>query len=158
MAREIERKFLVVNNLWRNHIDGSDYFRQGYLATTGKCSIRIRVSDDKGFLNMKSATLDIQRTEYEYEIPRQEAEEMLDTFCEGPLIEKTRYYVRHDKHLWEIDEFDGANAGLVVAEIELDDIAETFTRPDWIGPEVSDDPRYYNVCLVKHPYNEWDKS
>ena len=158
MAREIERKFLVVNNLWRNHIDGSDYFRQGYLATTGKCSIRIRVSDDKGFLNMKSATLDIQRTEYEYEIPRQEAEEMLDTFCEGPLIEKTRYYVRHHEHLWEIDEFDGANAGLVVAEIELDDIAETFTRPDWIGPEVSDDPRYYNVCLVKHPYNEWDKS
>ena len=158
MAREIERKFLVVNNLWRNHIDGSDYFHQGYLATTGKCSIRIRVSDDKGFLNMKSATLDIQRTEYEYEIPRQEAEEMLDTFCEGPLIEKTRYYVRHHEHLWEIDEFDGANAGLVVAEIELDDIAETFTRPDWIGPEVSDDPRYYNVCLVKHPYNEWDKS
>lgn len=158
MGQEIERKFLVVNEQWRDHITSSNYFRQGYLSNTGKCSIRVRVSDDKGYLNLKSATLDIRRTEYEYEIPRQEAEEMLTGFCEGPVIEKTRYYVRHDNHLWEIDVFNGANAGLVVAEIELDDIAETFSRPVWVGQEVSNDPRYYNVCLVKHPYSEWDNS
>jgi len=158
MAYEIERKFLVVNDKWRDHASSSDYFRQGYLTNTDKCSIRVRVSDDMGYLNLKSATLDIQRTEYEYEIPRDEAEEMLERFCEGPLIEKTRYYVRHDQHLWEVDVFEGANAGLIVAEIELDDVDEAFDKPEWTGQEVSDDPRYYNVCLVKHPFNEWDKS
>lgn len=158
MAREIERKFLVVNDKWCDHVSSSDYFRQGYLTNTTRCSIRVRVSDDKGYLNLKSATLDIQRTEYEYEIPRHEAQEMLDHFCEDPPIEKTRYYVPHDKHLWEIDVFDGANAGLIVAEIELDDIDESFAKPEWAGQEVSDDSRYYNVCLVKHPFNEWDKS
>ena len=158
MAHEIERKFLVINDRWRDQISSSDYFRQGYLSTTEKCSIRVRVSDNKGHLNLKSATLDIQRTEYEYEIPRHEAEEMLELFCEDSQIKKTRYYVRYDKHLWEIDVFDGANAGLIVAEIELDDINESFTKPDWVGQEVSDDPRYYNVCLAKHPFIEWDKS
>jgi len=158
MAHEIERKFLVINDSWRNQISASDYFRQGYLSTTAKCSIRVRVSDNKGHLNLKSATLDIQRTEYEYEIPRHEAEEMLELFCEDSQIKKTRYYVRHDKHLWEIDVFDDANAGLTVAEIELDDINESFKKPDWVGQEVSDDPRYYNVCLARHPFIEWDKS
>jgi adenylate cyclase len=139
-------------------VSASDYFRQGYLATTARCSMRVRVSDHKGYLNLKSATLDIERMEYEYEIPRHEAEEMLDLLCEQPLIEKTRYYVDHDRHRWEIDVFEGANAGLVVAEIELDDVEECFARPVWVGDEVSDDPRYYNVCLVKHPFNEWDKA
>lgn len=158
MAREIERKFLVINDSWRSHIDSSDYFRQGYLSNTTKCSIRVRVSGNKGYLNLKSATLEIQRTEYEYEIPGHEAEEMLNDFCDGPLIEKTRYYVRHDRYLWEIDVFEGANAGLIVAEIELSDPEEPFTKPAWVGREVSDDPRYYNVCLVKHPFIEWGKS
>jgi len=158
MAHEIERKFLVISDKWRDDVSSSDYFRQGYLANNANCSIRVRVSDHKGYLNLKSATLDIQRTEYEYEIPRHEAEEMLDRFCEDPLIEKNRYYVPHDQHLWEIDVFAGANTGLIVAEIELDDIEEPFTKPAWVGQEVSDDPRYYNVCLAKHPFNEWDKS
>ncbi len=158
MPREIERKFLVTSDEWRNEVSASDYFRQGYLATTARCSMRVRLSDHKGYLNLKSATLDIERMEYEYEIPRHEAEEMLDRFCEHPLIEKTRYYVDHGRHRWEIDVFDGANAGLVVAEIELDDVEESFTRPVWVGREVSDDPRYYNVCLVKHPFNEWDRA
>jgi len=157
MAQEIERKFLVVNDKWREHVSSSDYFCQGYLSNTAKCSIRVRVSDEKGYLNLKSATLDIQRSEYEYEIPRHEAEEMLDNFCEDSLIKKTRYYVRHDKHQWEVDVFDGANAGLIVAEIELGNIDESFTKPDWAGREVSDDPRYYNVCLARNPFREWHK-
>ena len=157
MAQEIERKFLVISDAWRDQASSRVYFRQGYLADAAKCSVRVRVSDDKGYLNLKSATLDIKRTEYEYEIPKQDAEEMLARFCEYPLIEKTRHYVRHAGHLWEIDVFEGANAGLVVAEIELDDIDESFSRPGWLGQEVSDDPRYYNVCLVKHPFKDWGK-
>lgn len=157
MAQEIERKFLVISDEWRNHISSSAYFRQGYLTDAAKCSVRVRVSDDRGYLNLKSATLDISRAEYEYEIPKHDAEEMLEQFCEYPLIEKTRHYVQYADHLWEIDVFEGANAGLVVAEIELDDVKESFSRPGWLGREVSDDPRYYNVCLVKHPFKEWGK-
>ena len=157
MAQEIERKFLVIGDAWRNQASSSVHFRQGYLADAAKCSVRVRVSDDKGYLNLKSATLDIKRTEYEYEIPKHDAEEMLARFCEYPLIEKTRHHVQYADHLWEIDVFAGANAGLVVAEIELDDIDESFNRPGWLGHEVSDDPRYYNVCLVKHPFKDWGK-
>ena len=157
MAQEIERKFLVIGDAWRNQASSSVHFRQGYLADAAKCSVRVRVSDDKGYLNLKSATLDIKRTEYEYEIPKHDAEEMLARFCEYPLIEKTRHHVQYADHLWEIDVFAGANAGLVVAEIELDDIDESFSRPGWLGQEVSDDPRYYNVCLVKHPFKDWGK-
>src|SRR3989337_798246 len=157
MAQEIERKFLVIGDAWRNQASSSVHFRQGYLADAAKCSVRVRVSDDKGYLNLKSATLDIKRTEYEYEIPKHDAEEMLARFCEYPLIEKTRHHVQYADHLWEIDVFAGANAGLVVAEIELDDIDESFSRPGWLGQEVSNDPRYYNVCLVKHPFKDWGK-
>ena len=109
----------------------------------------------RAYLNIKGATLDIARSEYEYPIPVEDAEEMLDNFCHRPLIEKTRYLVRHGKHTWEVDIFEGDNAGLMVAEIELSDEHEPFEKPDWVGEEVSHDPRYYNVSLVEHPYKDW---
>ena len=157
MAQEIERKFLVINDDWKREVTRSEDYRQGYLSGTDRCSIRVRISNDKAFLNIKSATLGIQRTEYEYEIPPDDGMEMVQRFCMGAVIEKTRYFVPLQNHVWEIDVFDGANAGLVVAEIELDDVDEGFVRPEWLGDEVSDDPRYYNVCLVDHPYCDWEK-
>lgn len=155
MGIEIERKFLVINDLWRNEADAGLDVIQGYFTTNRDCSIRIRLSGDKANLNIKSATLGITRTEYDYAIPAADAREMLDHLCSKPLIEKKRYHVRHGRHLWEVDVFSGANAGLVVAEIELAHNDEPFLKPDWVGTEVSDDHRYYNVCLVQHPYIQW---
>jgi adenylate cyclase len=155
MVMEIERKFLVINDHWRAAADAGMDVIQGYFTTDQQCSIRVRLSGDKANLNIKSATLGITRSEYDYPIPATEAKEMLDHLCIKPLIGKKRYHVRHGRHLWEVDVFSGANAGLVVAEIELAHIDEQFTRPDWVGAEVSDDPRYYNVCLVQHPYSNW---
>ncbi|MEJ2060090.1 MAG: CYTH domain-containing protein [Gammaproteobacteria bacterium] len=158
MGREVERKFLVISEAWRDRVDRSVRYRQGYLNQSGNASVRVRVSDQKAHLNIKGATLGVERQEYEYEIPLAEAHEILSTLCEGPLIEKTRHYVEHAGHVWEVDVFEGDNAGLVVAEIELAEPEEAFERPDWLGEEVSHDPRYYNVCLVKHPYKDWNES
>ena len=155
MGMEIERKFLVINDHWRAAADAGMDCIQGYFTTNKQCSIRVRLSGDKANLNIKSATLGITRAEYDYPISAGDAREMLNHLCTKPLIEKTRYHVRHGRHLWEVDVFSGANAGLVVAEIELAHGDEQFTRPDWVGAEVSDDPRYYNVCLVQHPYSNW---
>ncbi|HEY0721467.1 MAG TPA: CYTH domain-containing protein [Gammaproteobacteria bacterium] len=157
MAVEIERKFLVRNERWRNSADGGVHFRQGYLIGSRQASVRVRIEGDRANLNIKGATLGVRRQEYEYPIPLDEANELLDTLCEKPLIEKTRYTLRHGAHLWEIDCFEGENSGLVVAEIELADEHEPFESPEWLGEEVSDDPRYYNVSLVKHPYREWTR-
>lgn len=158
MATEIERKFLVRDDSWRAEADAGIVMRQGYLIGAEKASVRVRVSGEHAYLNIKSATLGVQRQEYEYEIPLSDAEEILDTLCQRPLIEKTRYHVRHGGHTWEIDVFEGDNAGLVVAEIELGAEDEPFERPPWLGEEVSHDKRYYNVCLVKHPYKEWGQA
>jgi adenylate cyclase len=155
MAIEIERKFLVRDDRWRQRVERSVRMRQGYLTSDARCSVRIRVAGGQGFLNIKSGTLGIQRSEYEYSIPLAEAEEILDTLCEQPLLEKTRHFVRHGDHLWEIDEFAGANAGLIVAEIELGRPDEPFARPDWAGEDVSHDSRYYNSRLARHPYTAW---
>ena len=155
MAREIERKFLVTADTWKSAVTRSIDYRQGYLASDEQCSIRVRVSDRHAHLNIKSATLGVERLEYEYEIPLQDAHEMLDRLAVGPLIEKTRHYVDFGRHTWEVDVFAGDNAGLVVAEIELADADEVFDRPGWVGEEVSHDPRYYNVCLVQNPYKNW---
>ena len=155
MAIEIERKFLLRDDSWQASADSGEFIRQGYLAGSEKSSIRVRIAGDQANINIKSATLDITRQEYEYAIPVVEANEMLDSLCEGPLIEKIRYHVSHEKHLWEIDVFSGDNQGLVVAEVELGSAEENFERPDWLGEEVSDDTRYYNVCLVRHPYKDW---
>lgn len=155
MATEIEHKFLIRDERWRSQVDRSVRMRQGYLTSDARCSVRVRVADNQGFLNIKSGTLGIQRSEYEYPIPLAEAEEILDTLCEKPLLEKIRHYVRFGGHLWEIDEFAGDNTGLIVAEVELSHPQETFARPDWLGEDVSHDIRYYNSQLARHPYKTW---
>lgn len=156
MATEIERKFLLKDDSWRKSADLGTKYSQGYLVGSKQASVRVRIQGKKAFLNIKSATIDITRQEFEYEIPLEEATEMLDTLCEKPLISKVRFHLRTDKHLWEIDVFEGDNKGLVVAEIELNDKNESFIKPNWLGEDVSDDARYYNTCLVKHPYKDWE--
>lgn len=155
MATEIEHKFLIRDDRWRQQVERSAPMRQGYLTSDARCSVRVRVAGGQGFLNIKSGTLGIQRSEYEYPIPLAEAEEILSTLCEKPLLEKTRHYLHFGGRLWEIDEFAGDNAGLIVAEVELDRPDEPFARPDWLGEDVSHDIRYYNSQLARHPYNTW---
>lgn len=155
MGTEIEHKFLIRDERWRQQTTRSVRMRQGYLTSDERCSVRVRVAGDHGFLNVKSGTLGIQRSEYEYPIPLAEAEEILDTLCEKPVLEKTRHYVPVGEHCWEVDEFAGANAGLIVAEVELSRPDEPFERPDWAGEDVSGDPRYYNSRLARQPYTTW---
>lgn len=155
MATEIERKFLVTNDRWRDAVVRSAVYRQGYLESNPRVSIRVRIEDDQARLNIKSGTLGIERLEYEYPLPLADAEEMLDRLADGPLVEKTRHFVEHQGHTWEIDVFAGDNQGLVVAEIELSSPDEAFARPDWLGAEVSHEKRYYNVMLTRHPYRDW---
>ena len=155
MATEIERKFLVRNNDWRQYVYHSVLMCQGYLISDESRSVRVRISGDAAHLNIKSGTLGITRSEYEYPIPLADAKEILDTLCRKPLVEKMRHLVRYAGHLWEIDEFAGDNAGLVVAEVELADVGEEFQQPSWLGEDVSHDRRYYNACLVEHPYKDW---
>ena len=155
MAIEIEKKFLLLNDNWKALSNGGIVYKQGYLVGSKQASVRVRLEGNKARLNIKSATLGIRRMEYEYEIPLSDANELLDNLCEKPIIEKTRHFVHYGEHEWEIDVFAGENEGLVVAEVELKDENEPFERPAWIGEEVSDDPRYYNVSLVKHPYRNW---
>ena len=158
MAQEIERKFLVNDNSWKGKIKRTDHIIQGYLANTDRGSIRVRISNNEGSLSIKSMTLDISRLEYDYPIPLDDARTLIANFCMQPVIEKLRHYIEDDKHIWEIDVFEKENKGLIIAEIELTDPEEVFHKPDWVGAEVSDDPRYYNVCLVEHPYQEWEKT
>ena len=152
---EIERKYLVVNDQWRDAVVSKSRLQQGYLANQANASVRVRVSDDRAWLNVKSTTVGISRHEFEYEIPLQDAREMLQHVAEKPFIDKTRYRVRHGEHIWDLDLFAGENAGLVVAEVELESESQPFELPPWVGDEVSDDTRYYNVNLVRHPYSRW---
>ncbi|EIJ36942.1 CYTH domain-containing protein [Thiothrix nivea] len=155
MATEIERKFLLVSDEWRQLAVRSESFRQGYLSSSKHASVRVRIADDKATLNIKGMTLGVQRPEYEYEIPLHDAAELLDQLCERPLIEKTRHFVEFGGNLWEIDEFHGDNAGLVVAEVELDSPDQVITMPTWAGKDVSHLERYYNVRLTQYPYSRW---
>jgi adenylate cyclase len=157
MAIEIERKFLVRDDSWKQgDIIKKTRYRQGYLTSGAGSSVRVRISNHDAYLNIKSGTLGIRRHEFEYPIPEADAQQILDSLCHKPLIEKTRYYLRYAEHTWEIDVFEGDNEGLVVAEVEMGSEDESFERPSWLGREVSDDPRYYNTCLVSHPYKDWD--
>lgn len=158
MALEIEHKFLLRSDDWRHHIDHSINYKQGYLSSTKNNSIRVRISDKHAWLNIKSAVIGTSRQEYEYEIPFTEANEILETLCHKPLIEKIRHFVSHGEHTWEVDEFLGNNDGLIVAEIELTKLDEKFTIPTWIGQEVTHDLRYYNNNLCKNPYKEWSEN
>ncbi len=155
MASEIERKFLVRDDSWRERARDPMRIRQGYVAAGPKASVRVRISGDRAWLNLKSATVGVSRAEFDYEIPLADGEKLIDTLCERPLIEKTRYFVDHAGHCWEVDVFEGENAGLVVAEIELASEDEPFELPPWAGEEVSQDRRYYNAALVKLPYSRW---
>jgi len=155
MAYEIERKFLVTSDDWRKRVKKTLQIKQAYFCNTKKASLRIRVSDQSGYLSSKSMTMDIRRHEFEYKIPLQDAEFMLEYMCIGKPIIKKRHLVTVGQHLWEIDEFLADNEGLVVAEIELGHEDEPFNKPEWIGLEVSNDPKYINLSLVSKPFNSW---
>ena len=154
MANEIERKFLVKGDAWRGLARGIR-FRQGYLSSRKERTVRIRTEGERAVITVKGPTLGVTRMEFEYAIPLADGEAMLDALAEKPLIEKTRYRIPSGPYVWEVDEFHGENEGLVVAEIELPDENAPFDRPDWIGEEVSDDPRYFNSNLVAHPFRSW---
>jgi len=154
MGKEIERKFLVKNDSWRGQVEGKRY-RQGYLSTVKERTVRIRTAGDKGFITVKGITVGASRSEYEYEIPLTDANEMLDLLCERPLIEKTRYRIPQGNVAWEIDEFEGDNRGLITAEVELKDEHQPVAFPSWLGQEVTGDPRYFNANLVAKPYATW---
>jgi len=155
MPAEIERKFLLKNEDWRQAVNRREVIAQGYVANTERGSVRVRLMGDQAYISIKSMTHGVTRMEFEYPIPVPDAEYILHNLCMRPIIEKTRYFVQQDQHLWEIDVFEGDNNGLVVAEIELSSADETIRKPEWLGAEVSDDPRYYNVKLIEHPYKLW---
>jgi adenylate cyclase len=155
MAKEIERKFLLAGEAWRDEVESSERMVQGYLNDEGPVSVRARIAGPRAWLNIKSRTLGISRDEFEYEIPLADAERMLNHLTTGPVIDKTRHFVRRGGHLWEIDEFHGENDGLIVAEVELEHVDQPFDKPAWLGEEVSHEARYYNVSLVKKPYSQW---
>jgi len=153
MALEIERKFLVKEGVWRNE-QGTKY-RQGYLNSYKERTVRVRIIDDKGYLTVKGISRGAVRVEYEYEIPRTEAEAMLNDLCEKPLIEKIRYKIEYKVLIWEVDEFFGENLGLILAEVELESEDQKFVKPEWIGEEVTEDPKYFNANLIHHPFSKW---
>ena len=155
MAYEIERKFLVESDSWRTQVYKTLSIKQAYFCNTDKASLRVRISDQSGFISSKTMTQEIRRHEFEYEIPLHDAEFMLNYMCMGSPIIKLRHLVKVDEHVWEIDEFQGDNEGLIVAEIEIEHEDESFTRPDWAGSEVSADRKYINVSLVSNPYKNW---
>jgi adenylate cyclase len=154
MALEIERKFLVDNSDYKSSAKAV-LFRQGYLSTSFERSVRVRRFNDKGFLTIKGKTNSCIREEYEYEIPVEDANNMLDNLCIQPIIEKVRYFLEYKGLQWIVDEFHGANEGLVMAEIELDSETQNFEKPEWLGKEITTDMRYYNSNLVNNPYKTW---
>lgn len=155
MGVEIERKFLVRNPNWKIDASG-ERFTQGYLSTDPDRVVRVRLCGHQAWLTIKNRAVDLVRAEFEYPIPTEDARILLDQLCIGPLIDKTRYRIPHAGHVWEVDEFHGDNAGLVVAEIELVHPDEPFERPTWLGDEVSDDPRYGNSSLIACPFSSWE--
>jgi adenylate cyclase len=159
MAVEIERKFLLLGEAWRAGVSRSEEMAQGYLAGPpgARCSVRVRIVGEHAFLNIKSVAGGIERDEYEYPIPLDDARRQLSTLA-GDIVEKQRHYVEVGEHLFEIDEFRGANAGLLVAELELDRVDEEFPRPAWLGRDVSGLARYYNLNLAIHPYSHWSEA
>ena len=154
MGTEIERKFLLRDESWRTGASG-DMYRQGYLNSSKECTVRIRTVGDQAFLTIKGVAVGATRAEYEYPIPLDDCNAMLDTLAEKPLIEKKRYKIKRGELTWEIDEFFGDNKGLIVAEVELQSEDQRIDKPSWVGAEVSGDPRYFNSNLIKHPFNKW---
>jgi adenylate cyclase len=157
MGIEIERKFLVKSDGWRS-IGERKFYQQGYLLIDKLRTIRVRIIEDKSYLTIKGATTGISRDEFEYEIPVEDAKIILDKLCEKPIIEKYRSKIEIDNIIWEVDEFIGANNGLILAEVELKSEDQKIVLPDWIGEEVSGNKRYNNSYLVKHPFSNWESN
>lgn len=156
MAIEIERKFRVLNDTFKRYAIPHRIV-QGYICSEKDRVVRVRTYDDKAFITIKNATIGFARDEFEYSIPIEDAQKMLDGICQQPIIEKTRYCLTYENHVWEIDEFLGDNKGLIIAEIELEHREETFNIPPFIGEEVTNDSRFYNARLFKEPYKNWNK-
>mgnify|MGYP001794395229 CR=1 FL=1 len=161
MAKEIERKFLVASDSCRTlstgEVAAGEKYCQGYIKTTEPGhSVRVRIAGENAYLTIKGPSRGLSRAEFEYAIPVSDAQEMLETLCDRPLIEKVRYRLPIGGLVWEIDEFMGENAGLLVAEVELQSETQSVDLPDWAGEEVSGDPKYYNASLVRHPYSQWN--
>ena len=154
MAKEIERKYLVKGDAWRKLAAGTPY-TQGYISANERHTVRVRTISGKGFLTVKGPTTGAVRNEFEYEIPIEDARIILADLCPKPLIEKRRHKIPFHGLIWEVDEFEGANAGLIIAEVELTTEDQLFPIPGWIDREITGDPRYYNAALAAHPYTEW---
>lgn len=165
MALEIERKFLLANQDWKSQVIQNKVISQGYLSTLGKTdshsstskiptTIRIRIIEDEAFITIKSSTIGITRSEFEYSVPVEDAKEMMK--LANNVVEKIRHYVPVENYTFEIDEFLGDNAGLVVAEIELPNENTHFHKPEWLGEEVSHDNKYFNSSLAENPYKKWE--
>ena len=154
MSIEIERKFLVRGDAWRALAHGT-LLRQGYLSSAPERVVRVRIEGDAAVLTIKGKSVGATRGEWEYPIPVADAQIFLDSLCERPIIEKCRYRIPFQGMTWEVDEFMGDNAGLIVAEIELKSEQQQFARPEWVGDEVTHDPRYFNANLLRHPYSQW---
>ena len=157
MGIEIERKYLVKRDAWKQPGEGQLY-QQGYLSSHPDRTVRVRRVGDRGYLTIKGKTTGASRAEYEYEIPCQDAMALLEHLCEQPIIEKVRYRLAHEGLIWEVDEFQGENRGLVVAEVELTDEHQPIMLPPWVGQEVTTEARYYNAHLFKHPFSRWEAS
>ena len=153
MGVEIERKFLLASDAWRAQARDRTRMEQGYLGGE-RCPVRVRIEGDAAFLNIKSRELGARRLEFEQPLPLADAQAMLAAFC-PQRVQKWRHRVDSAPHVWEIDEFHGDNAGLVVAEIELGSVDEDFAKPDWVGAEATHAQRYYNLALASRPYSQW---
>lgn len=154
MGIEIERKFLVEKNKLPKLSEGYA-IKQGYIQTAGVNTVRVRIRDNEAFLTLKSSSQGSKRLEFEYPIPLDDAQDILENLCQRPFIDKKRHLILHEGHTWEIDIFKGENKGLIVAEIELESEDESFTMPEWVMLEVTEDKRYANSNLIKNPYCSW---
>ena len=157
MGQEIERKFLVNTDRLGELTDG-EVMRQGYIDTRSLATVRARIAGERGWLTLKGGNRDGVRSEFEYEIPIEDARQIIDELCCGPVISKTRYRREYQGYTWEIDVFEEDNAGLIVAEVELGDVTENPPLPDWVTEEVTSDPRYYNSQLARRPFQQWPPS
>ena len=155
MQYEIERKFLVSDKRIIDELEGK-FYKQAYIETTDKTVVRVRITPDNAFLTIKGENKGLKRLEYEYVIPKKDANEIIDNLCQKSVIEKIRYVVYHDNKKWEIDQFLEQNEGLIIAEIELENENTEFTKPEWLGMEVTNDVRYFNSNLIKNPFINWN--
>ena len=157
MATETERRFLLANNSWQEYVAKSRFIAQGYLDTAPEVAVRIRRDGEKSFLTIKGSSTGASRPEFEYLIPNEDAAQMLQLLCRSRTVQKTRHNVPLNGHTWEIDVFEGENAGLIIAEVELTSESESLTVPAWIGPEITGKHRYSNAALARKPYSSWTK-